>query len=46
MISRAEIIEGLPFLSLSDVLYFKRKMNRSKDLEDIRLIKEWQKLQK
>lgn len=45
MISRAEIIDGLPFLSLKDVLYFKRKMNRCKDLEDIRLIEEWQKSQ-
>jgi hypothetical protein len=43
MIKHAEIIDGLPFQSLQDVLYFKRKMNRPKDLEDVRLIEKWQK---
>ena len=43
IISRAEIIEGLAFASLEDILYFKRKMNRDKDLKDIVLIEEWQK---
>ncbi len=42
IISRAEIIEGLPFASLADVLYFKNKMKRDKDLEDICLIEAWQ----
>lgn len=42
IISRAEIIEGLPFAALDDVLYFKYKMKRDKDLEDIRLIEKWQ----
>lgn len=42
IISRAGIIEGLPFAALDDVLYFKYKMKRDKDLEDIRLIEKWQ----
>lgn len=37
-IARAEQIDGLPFESLADVLYYKRKMGREKDLRDIRLI--------
>ena len=37
-IANAEIIEGLPFESLEHVLYFKRKMKREKDLNDIALI--------
>lgn len=43
IISRAEIIEDLPFATLEDLLYFKRIWNRKKDLEDIRLIEKWQK---
>lgn len=41
IISRAEIIDELPFQSLADVIYFKRIMNRLKDLEDIKLIEQW-----
>ena len=41
VISRAEIIDGLPFESLDDSIYFKRKLNRPKDLEDIKSIEEW-----
>lgn len=37
-IAKAEIIEGLPFDSLENTLFFKRKMGREKDLNDIRLI--------
>jgi hypothetical protein len=37
-IAKAEIIEGLPFESLEHVLYYKRKMNREKDKQDIELI--------
>ena len=37
-IASAERIEGLPFESLEHVLYYKRKMGREKDLQDIRLI--------
>jgi Ser-tRNA(Ala) deacylase AlaX len=43
MIERAEIIEGLPFITLEDVLCFKRITNRLKDQEDIKLIENWQK---
>jgi len=42
IITEAEIIEGLPFATLEVVLYFKNKMKRDKDLEDIRLVEEWQ----
>jgi hypothetical protein len=34
-IARADIIDGLPFVSLRHVLYFKRKMMRKKDERDI-----------
>lgn len=37
-IAEAEIIEGLPFDSLENVLLYKRKQNRDKDLHDIQLI--------
>lgn len=37
-IKTAEIIDGLPFDSLENVLYFKRKMGREKDIHDIHLI--------
>ncbi len=37
-IANADIIEEMPFESLEHVLYYKRKMGRKKDLEDIRLI--------
>ena len=40
IIDRAELIEGLPFASLEDVLAFKRELRRPKDLEHIRLIEE------
>jgi hypothetical protein len=42
-IAQAEIIERLPFERLDQVLYFKRKMGREKDLKDIILIETWQK---
>lgn len=34
-IAQADIIDGLPFVSLPHVLYFKRKMKRAKDERDI-----------
>jgi hypothetical protein len=34
-IAQADIIEGLPFVSLSHVLYFKRMIGREKDERDI-----------
>lgn len=37
-IANAEMIEGLPFESLEYIIYFKRKMGREKDLNDIILI--------
>lgn len=43
-IANAEIIEGLPFESIEHVLYYKRKMGREKDMRDVQIIEEWQKL--
>jgi hypothetical protein len=40
-IDQAEIIDGLPFETLEHVLYYKRKMNREKDIKDITLIENW-----
>lgn len=37
-IEQAELIEGLPFVKLEYVLYFKRQLGRDKDLEDVTLI--------
>jgi len=34
-IEHADIIDGLPFVSLDHVLYFKRQMNREKDERDV-----------
>ena len=34
-IAQADIIDGLPFVSLRHVLYFKREMKRPKDEQDI-----------
>ncbi len=42
-IANADIIDGLPFETLADVIYFKQKMGREKDLSDIQLIKTYQK---
>lgn len=41
IIARAQVIEGLAFECLDDFLYFKQKMNREKDLIDIKLMLEW-----
>lgn len=48
VIIRAELIEGLRFVRLDDLIKCKRKMGRPKDFKDIRLIKEYlkQKLKK
>nr|BFE55860.1 hypothetical protein GCM10020063_003860 [Dactylosporangium thailandense] len=35
LIDRAEVIEGLPFAPLADVLRYKRTLNRPKDRDDI-----------
>jgi len=37
-IANADIIEGLPFETLDDVIHFKQQMGREKDLADILLI--------
>ncbi len=36
LIDRAEIIQGLPFAQLTDVLAYKQKLNRPKDRPDIK----------
>jgi hypothetical protein len=41
IIDRANVINGLPFADLSDVLAFKQKLNRPKDAEHIRLIQKY-----
>ena len=45
-IAQAEIIDGLPFEALNHIIYYKRKMGREKDLEDISLLEGWIKEQK
>lgn len=40
-IAQAEIIDDLPFETLENIILFKRKMGREKDLRDIRLIETW-----
>ncbi len=45
-IKDAEIIDELPFESLKNTLYYKYKMSRNKDLKDIKIIEEWQTIQK
>lgn len=37
-IAQADIIDGLPFVNLRHVLYFKRQMNREKDKRDIAVL--------
>lgn len=43
-IANAEIIDGLPFDTMENILYFKCKASREKDLKDIHLIEEWMSL--
>jgi hypothetical protein len=38
MIGSAELVDGVPFLSLADTLRWKRGLGRAKDLPDIALI--------
>lgn len=45
-IAHSEIIDGLPFDSIENVLYYKRRDRREKDLKDILLIEQWMKMQK
>lgn len=39
--SREDIIEGIPFMSLKDVIQFKQALGRDKDMKDIELIKRY-----
>lgn len=41
LIDDSEIIDDLPFVKLKYVLEWKKKMNREKDIEDIKLIEEF-----
>lgn len=41
MIDKADIIDGIPFIRLEDMLEGKKRMNRKKDQEDIRLIEDY-----
>lgn len=45
-IATAEVIDGLAFESLENVIFFKRLMAREKDLKDLVLIEKWQKNEK
>lgn len=40
LIKRADIINGIPFISLNDLLLFKKGYSRPKDKPDIKLIKD------
>jgi GrpB-like predicted nucleotidyltransferase (UPF0157 family) len=40
-IGNSEIIDGLPFESLKNTLFYKYKMGREKDLKDIEIIESW-----
>ena len=44
-IVQAEIIDGLPFVSLRHVIFYKQAMGRDKDKKDLQLIKAWQERQ-
>lgn len=41
LIDEADLIDGVPFVPLEAVLRFKRRLNRPKDAEHIRLIEEF-----
>ncbi len=41
LIQEAEIIDGLPFVRLEEVLKWKKTYNRDKDKKDIKLIEEY-----
>ncbi len=43
VIKNADIIEGVPFMSLDDLIELKQAMGRDKDIKDIELIHEYQK---
>lgn len=41
LIDRAETIQGFKFIRLDDLIKWKKKLGRKKDLEDIELIKDY-----
>jgi predicted nucleotidyltransferase len=41
LIERAVMIEGVPFISVEDLLMYKRELNREKDFKDIELIEKY-----
>ena len=41
LISTADIINGIPFMSLEDLIQFKRALGRDKDIKDIVLIEKY-----
>lgn len=41
LIKEADIINGIPFVKLQELLIFKKNLGRKKDLEDIKLIEEY-----
>jgi hypothetical protein len=43
LIDRAEVIHGLPFAQLSDILAYKQVLLRPKDLPDIAAVRNWEK---
>jgi hypothetical protein len=40
-IAQADIIDGLPFVNLQQVIYFKKKLGREKDLRDMELVEKY-----
>ncbi len=44
-IAAAEIIDGMSFESLDNVIFFKQQMGREKDLKDLLLIETWKQKQ-
>jgi len=41
LIKSANIIKGVPFINLEEIIKFKKEMNRDKDKEDIELIESY-----
>jgi len=41
LIKEADIINGIPFIKLQELLIFKKNLARNKDLEDIKLIEKY-----
>ena len=41
LINEAEIIDGVPFISLLELIKFKEQYNRPKDVEHIKIIKDY-----